>query len=150
MSRLISIVYKPESATPNAEGYTRIPLETAKLVAGHGIEGDTKGGGATRHVNIMSRETMNALGTEGFQIQPGQLGEQLIVEGLDVNTLLSGARLQIGEEAIIEIVEPRTGCGKFERYQEKQRQEASGRLGVIGKVVVSGAIALGDVICLAN
>lgn len=149
MSQLVSIVYKPEGAEPNAEGYTRIPLQAAQLVAGHGIEGDMKGGGATRHVNIMSKETMDALGEEGFLVQPGCLGEQLIVEGLDVNKLSAGSLLRLGAEAVLEIVEPRTGCGKFEKYQEKLRQEASGRLGMIAKVVASGAIALGDPVSLA-
>jgi len=144
MNRLVSIVYKPQDASLNPDGYTRLPLSSAQLVAGHGIEGDTKGGGTTPHVNIMSAHVMASLAEEGFLTQPGQLGEQLIVEGLDVNTLSAGDRLQIGAEACVEIVEPRTGCGKFEKYQEKLRQEASGRLGMIAKVVTSGAIALGD------
>lgn len=146
MSHLINIMYKPQNAQPTAGGYTRIPLQTAQLIAGHGIEGDTKGGGATRHLNIMSVEIQNALAQEGFQTQPGQLGEQLIIEGLDVNTLTAGTRLQIGEQALVEIVEPRTGCAIFERHQNKQRQEASGRLGMIAKVITGGAIALGDTV----
>lgn len=146
MSHLINIMYKPKNAQPTNGGYTRIPLQTAQLIAGHGIEGDTKGGGATRHLNIMSVEIQNALAQEGFQTQPGQLGEQLIIEGLDVNTLPAGTRLQIGEQALVEIVEPRTGCAIFERHQDKQRQEASGRLGMIAKVITGGAIALGDTV----
>jgi MOSC domain-containing protein YiiM len=150
MSQITHILYKPQDAPPQEEGYTRLPLQTAQLLAGHGIEGDTKGGGAIRHLNIMTKDVQNALAEEGFQTQPGQLGEQLIVEGLDVNALPLGTRLQLGESAVVELVEPRTGCAKFERYQEKQREETSGRLGMIAKVIASGAIAVGDKVCVAH
>ncbi len=144
MGKLVSIVYKPNGAAPAESGYARAPLSQAQLVAGYGIEGDAKGGSQSRHLNVMSVETMQTLGSEGFRIEPGQMGEQLIFAGLDVNALPVGSRIQIGAEACIELTEPRTGCAKFERFQEKPPQEAAGRLGMMARVVVGGAIAVGD------
>lgn len=143
MSELVSIVYKPQDAAPSEEAYTRIPLQQAQLVAGHGIEGDTKGGG-TRHLNLMSAQALQELSGEGFRTAPGQMGEQLILSGVELDTLPAGTRLQIGDEACVELTEPRTGCGKFERNQEKLRQDAAGRLGMMAQVVVGGSIAIGD------
>ena len=34
MATLVSIVYKPQEATPTEGSYTRIPIPTAQLVAG--------------------------------------------------------------------------------------------------------------------
>jgi MOSC domain-containing protein YiiM len=144
VSQLVSIVYKPAGASPPREGYTRVPVLEARLVAGHGIDGDSKGGGKDRHLNIMSAETMALLGAEGFVQEPGKLGEQLILTGIEVDALAEGTQLRIGQVACVEVTEPRTGCAKFERHQGKPREEAAGRLGVMARVVVGGKIAVDD------
>ena len=144
MSELVSIVYKPKDANASSEGYARVPSQQAQLIAGHGIEGDAKGGHPGRHLNIMAAETLRTLARDGFHTAPGQLGEQLVIAGLAVDSLPVGARLQIGESACVEVVEPRTGCGRFEQYQGKLRQEAAGRLGVMAQVLVGGLIRVGD------
>ena len=125
MSELVSIVYKPKDAVASGEGYARVPLQQAQLVEGYGIEADAKGGSGGRQLNIMAAEAMKSLAREGFHAAPGQLGEQLTIAGLDIDSLPVGARVQIGEDACVEVVEPRTGCGKFEQYQGKSRQDAA-------------------------
>ncbi len=144
MSELISIVYKPLEAASIENGFTRLPMMGARLVAGHGIEGDMKGGSAKRQLNIMAHAKVQQLSKEGFEAAPGQLGEQLIVSGIDVDALPVGSRLQIGDSAIIEVIEPRTGCAKFERYQARKPVDAAGRLGMMAIVVADGDISVGD------
>ena len=143
MGELVSIVYKPVDEAAAEDGYTRIPLQEARLVVGHGIEGDSKGA-ATRQLNLMAAGTIQTLANEGFTSAPGELGEQLIVANVDIDSLPAGARLAIGQSACIEVTEPRTGCGKFERYQGKRKEEACGRLGQMARVVTGGMIRIGD------
>ena len=143
MAEIYSLVYKPENDDA-PDHYTRIPLEHARLVEGHGIEGDLKGdGNPDRQLNVMSYETLVALGGEGFKTQPGQMGEQIIVRGLNINVLPAGARLQLGDSAVIEIIKLRTGCDRFEAIQGKPRTDAAGRLGVMARVVKGGVVAVG-------
>ncbi len=144
MASIVSIVYKPKKQSAQANTYNRVPLESAQLIAGYGIEGDLKGGHAKRQINIMCHETLDQLSSEGFQVEPGQMGEQITVSGMDINALKPGERLQIGAEAVIEIVEPRTGCARFEKYQGRHPSEAAGRLGQMAKVIQSGSIKIGD------
>jgi MOSC domain-containing protein YiiM len=144
MGELVSVVYKPKDGAASAEGYTRVPLQQAQLVAGYGIEGDAKGGDGERQLNIMSTESLQMLAREGFHTGPGRMGEQLIVAGLAVDSLASGARVRIGERACVEVVKPRTGCAIFEQHQGKLREEAAGRLGVMARVLVGGLIRVGD------
>ena len=145
MSIVTSIVYKPESIVfKEKDQYLRIPLNSAHLVAGYGIEGDRKGGNPKRNLNIMSFETLEALHKEGFSTLPGQMGEQIVIRGLDVGGLSEGDRLQFGDHACIEVVNHRTGCQRFEHIQGKTPQQAAGRMGVMAKVVADGMIALGD------
>jgi MOSC domain-containing protein YiiM len=143
---LTSIVYRPRNAQASAEGYTREPLKNALLVAGHGIEGDAKAGGCGRNLNIMSAEVLEQLAAEGFVVGPGRMGEQLILSGIDVNSLPVGARLQIGETARVELTGPRTGCAKLERHQGISREVGAGRIGMMARVEAGGRIAVGDAV----
>ena len=149
MISLISIVYKPDGSVPDPESqYLREPLNSANLIASYGIEGDRKGGNPKRNLNIMSFETLQELREEGFQTQPGEMGEQLVIQGLDTGKLKAGDRFQIGEHACIEVVNQRTGCDHFERIQGKSPQLAAGRMGVMAKVITGGMIGVGDAIQL--
>jgi len=145
MIRVTSIVYKPEGSLPDPEDrYLRTPLESASLVAGCGIDGDRKGGNPKRNLNIMSYETLEALREEGFNTSPGQMGEQIVIQGLDLSKLEAGDRLTIGDAAIVEILSHRTGCQRFEHIQGKTAQQAAGRMGIMAKVITGGNIAVGD------
>jgi MOSC domain-containing protein YiiM len=149
MMKVTSIVYKPEDSGADPEDqYVRIPLSSALLVTGHGLEGDSKGGHPKRQLNIMSAEAVKTLSEDGFKTLPGQLGEQITIQGLDMSRLNKGDRLQIGETARVEIVSHRTGCERFERIQGKSPRQAAGRLGVMARVVVGGPIQVGSLVKL--
>ena len=146
MSEIYSLVYQPApSEQVEPYHYNRVPVQQINLIAGYGIEGDQKAGhNPNRHLNIMSYEITQALKAEGFKAEPGELGEQIIVRGLDVSTLAEGDRIQLGDSAIAEIVKPRTGCDWFEMIQGKSPSLAQNRLGMMARVIESGVVKVGD------
>jgi MOSC domain-containing protein YiiM len=145
VAEIVSIVYKPaviESKPP--DHYARLPLARAALVAGRGIDGDVKGNGGKRQLNIMAAEDVAWLRAHGFRTGPGELGEQIVVAGVAPEAWAVGGRLRLGDSAVIEVCEPRTGCARFEHIQGHSRQEVEGRIGVMARVVQGGTIAIGD------
>ena len=144
MTQIASIVYRPMGQLSPKDDYLRLDLEDATLVAGYGIEGDAKGGHPERQLNLMSYETLTILRGQGFYTEPGQMGEQIVIHQLDVDVLPAGAKVQLGNEAVIEIVKPRTGCDKFETVQKKSPSLVQGQMGQIAKVIVGGKIHIGD------
>jgi molybdopterin adenylyltransferase len=144
MAELVSIVYRPVGAQKGENGFTRVPVQEAQLVVGYGIEGDAKGGADDRHLNILSASSARSLAEDGYTTTPGAIGEQLILEGVDVEALPAGTRLAVGEAAEVELVKLRTGCTVFEGHQGKSREGAAGRLGMMAKVVTGGPIRVGD------
>ena len=60
MAEIYSLVYKPKDEN-SPDHYTRIPLESAHLVVGRGIEGDLNGRNPERQLNIMAYETLTQL-----------------------------------------------------------------------------------------
>lgn len=142
---IVSIAYKPEGIEPQPpDFYARVPVETANLVVGRGIEGDRKGHHPKRQLNIMAAETIAQLTTEGYQTAPGQLGEQIVISGLTIETLPIGTVLEIGDSACVEIFEMRNGCDRFQHIQGHPKALTVGRLGAIGGVVTAGTIRVGD------
>lgn len=144
MTQIASIVFKPAGVDEPEDDYLRVDLDEATLIAGYGIDGDLKGGHPDRQLNIMSYETLTILRGQGFYTEPGQMGEQIVIHQLDVDSLAAGTRLQIGAGAVIEIVKPRTGCAKFEKIQKRSPKSCAGQMGMIARVVTGGNIRVGD------
>jgi MOSC domain-containing protein YiiM len=143
MPTLTSIVYSPDDGTPDpADRYFRVPLAQAELTTKGGIRGDRKGNHPDRQLNVMGATTLARLAADGYKTGPGQMGEQLVLGGLDVDALQPGDQVRIGSAAIIEVVKARTGCDRFEHIQALPRTGA--RLGVMARVVAAGDIRVGD------
>jgi len=149
MATIHSIMVQPLDRPYKAEraDYIRVPLATARLIAGQGIEGDRKAGGnPDRNLNLVSLEWLQSLAPRGYRTQPGEFGEQLIVSGMAIETLQPGTRLQLGEDVIIEISKPRTACDRFEAAQQGKPRHDAEPLGVMARVITGGTIKLGDTV----
>ncbi|MGL4552975.1 MAG: hypothetical protein ACRC33_17505, partial [Gemmataceae bacterium] len=72
MPTVTSITHKPADAERRpADRFSRVPLPRATLVAGRGIDGDTKGRFEGRELNVLRAETVAELNAEGFRTAPG-------------------------------------------------------------------------------
>lgn len=140
---LDSIVYSPQPGS-----YNRHPLSQAQLLAGYGIEGDRKGGNPRRNLNILDQEMLAALATEGIPTGPGVLGENLIVSGVAISSLAEGSRLRINQQTIIETMTLRVPCYKLTALDAAMPGSVVGRVGVMARVLVGGAIHVGDPVTL--
>ncbi len=149
MAHITSICYSPSRTTHDEPyHYTRVPVQQATLITNFGIEGDAKAKkDSERQLNIMSAATIEALAADGYKTSPGELGEQIIVDGLDVNTLSVGTRIHLGE-AIVEVTKPRTGCDWFEKIHTLPRP--NGRMGVMARVINGGVIRVGDAVTVGT
>ena len=145
MPRIVSIVHTPRRVERKPpDHYARVALDRATLVEGRGIAGDVKGKGGSRQLNVMRAETLAELAAEGRKTGPGEMGEQLVIAGLDPGHLVEGTQLRLGAEAMIEVGIPRTGCDRFEYIQGATKESVAGRLGVLARVLTGGEIAVGD------
>jgi MOSC domain-containing protein YiiM len=152
MAEVFSICMQKEvSLHERPYHYSRVPVSKANLRAGHGIEGDLKAGHhPQRHLNIMSQETLHVLADEGFRTNPGEMGEQLIIKGLDIDRLEEGTQLHIGAEAIVTLHKMREGCEWFQEVQGKSPKIVAGRMGIMASVTVSGRIRVGDKVAVVK
>jgi MOSC domain-containing protein YiiM len=147
MPHVVSIAYTPREVERRpTDHYARIPFERATLVEQRGIQGDVKGNGGDRQLNVMRAETLVELAAEGCKTGPGEMGEQLVVAGLDPADFVNGVRLRLGPDAVIEIGAQREPCGRFAHIQDTTIESGIGRIGVLARVVAGGDIAVGDAV----
>lgn len=145
MPQVVSIAYTPGDVERRpADRYARVAVGLATLIEQRGILGDVKGTGGSRQLNVMRAETLAELAAEGRNTAPGEMGEQLVIAGLDPIDFVQGVRLRIGETAIIEIGKPREPCGRFAHIQHTTIESGIGRIGLLARVVAGGEVRAGD------
>jgi len=93
----------------------------------------------------------------GFAVRPGQMGENVTTEGVDLLSLPKGARLHLGDAAVIEVTGLRNPCMQLEGIQEGLMKAVLDRApdgalirkaGIMSIVLVGGELRAGDPIAL--
>ena len=144
------------------------PEESVQLVAGHGVEGDAHAGTKIRHrsrrrvdpdepnlrqVHLIHSELHEELRRRGFDVGPGEMGENVTTGGVDLLGLPVGARLLLGEEAVVEVTGLRTPCKQLEKVEPGLMKATLDRApdgslvrkaGVMGVVAAGGPVRAGD------
>ena len=143
----------------------RATLEPVK-VGEFGLRGDVQvdrkdHGGHDKAVYLYSQSDADFWQSElGRELHPGWFGENLRVEGLDVNAARVGERWRIGEgsDAVeLELTMPRTPCQTFARWVGGEdargwvkRFADARRLGAYARVVRKGVVRAGDPITVVS
>jgi MOSC domain-containing protein YiiM len=118
-----------------------------------GLEGDAhrspRHGGPSAALCLYSLEVIGELRAEGHPIQPGSVGENITIAGVDWSTVQPGDRLRIGP-ALIELTRFTTPCtnvagffkeGAFDRILQTKNP---GDARVYASVVETGVLTVGD------
>lgn len=155
-----------------AHRFSKVPVAAIRLVAGLGVEGDAHAGTTVQHrsrvardpsrpnlrqVHLMHAELHAELARAGFDVAPGQLGENVTTSGIDLLGLPRGTRLRLGPEAVVEVTGLRNPCRQIEAFRPRLLQEVLGRApdgsvvrraGVMAVVVGSGTVHRDDPIAV--
>ena len=138
------------------------------LIAGHGVEGDAHAGETLKHlsrilkfgnapnlrqVHLIHEELFDELRDAGFAVTAGQMGENVTTRGVDLLNLPKGAKLHLGDEAVIEVTGLRNPCRQLNKFQPglmaaTLARDVAGNLqrkaGIMGVVLSGGAVKSGD------
>lgn len=143
-------------------------LDVIRLLAGLGVEGDAHLGETVKHrsrvardphqpnlrqVHLIHAELHEQLRAAGFEIAAGQMGENVTTSDLDLLALPTGARLHLGDSAIVGITGLRNPCvqldgvapGLMAATLDRDEQGALVRVaGVMATVHAGGEVRPGD------
>ena len=148
--------------------FSKPPAASIRLLAGLGVEGDAHAGATVRHrsrvrkdpevpnlrqVHLIHGELLDELRTAGFELAPGELGENVTTRGVDLLGLPTGTRLRLGPTASVEVTGLRNPCKQLDGLRPGLMQAVLGRdeagnlvrkAGVMAIVLTGGEVRPGD------
>lgn len=138
------------------------------LLAGLGVEGDAHLGVCVKHrsrvardptvpnlrqVHLIHAELHDELRAAGYDLAPGEMGENITTRGVDLLGLPVGAKLRLGADAVVEITGLRNPCYQLDGLRPGLMaatldRDAAGNLvrkaGIMGIVLAGGEVRPGD------
>jgi len=107
--------------------------DSIRLLEGLGVEGDAHLGTTVKHrsrvkrdptqpnlrqVHLIHSELHDELRESGYDLVPGQMGENLTTRGVDLLGLPTGTKLHIGESAVVQVTGLRNPCAQLDGIQK--------------------------------
>jgi MOSC domain-containing protein YiiM len=162
--RVVAVAADPEHR------FSKDPRPSVRLVEGYGVEGDAHAGATVQHrsrvrrdpgapnlrqVHLLQSELFAEVARAGFDVRPGELGENVTTDGVDLLALPVGALLLLGSSAQVELTGLRNPCWQIDHFaqgllgQVRRRGpdgEVERRAGVMGVVRRGGEVAPGDTV----
>ncbi|MGW4551435.1 MOSC domain-containing protein [Streptomyces violaceorubidus] len=150
--------------------FTKPNRDSITLLAGLGVEGDVHAGVTVKHrsrvaqdptqpnlrqVHLIHEELFAKVGADGFEVTPGDLGENITTRGIDLLGLPVGTLLRIGDDAVLEVTGLRNPCLQIDNFQDGLLKKVVGRdesgnvvrkAGIMTIVKSGGAVRPGDTI----
>lgn len=151
-----------------AHRFSKCEVDSIRLLAGLGVEGDAHLGRTVQHrsrvaadptqlnlrqVHLVHAELFDELAGKGFAIAPAQLGENVTTRGVDLLGLPRGTRLHLGSDAVIEVTGLRNPCAQIDDFRSGLLKAVldkapDGSLirksGIMGIVLTGGTVRAGD------
>lgn len=150
--------------------FSKVSANFITLERGVGVVGDAHAGVTVQHrsrvaadptqpnlrqVHLMHAELFEELGAQGFDVGPGQLGENITTQGLDLLGLSRGAHLHVGATVVLEVTGLRNPCVQIDAFQPGLLKAVAYRdpdqglvrkTGIMAIVLTSGDVVRGDAI----
>ncbi|UWX98783.1 MOSC domain-containing protein [Arthrobacter zhaoxinii] len=148
--------------------FSKDRVESVLLVEGLGVDGDAHSGTTVQHVfrkrfhptepnlrqvHLIQAELFEELEQDGFEVGPGDLGENITTRGIDLLNLPEGALLRIGPDAVVQVTGLRNPCRQIDRFQTGLLKavlplDSNGKVvrktGVMGIVLTGGRVSADD------
>ncbi len=121
---------------------TEVAVATA--ISGKGLIGDASFGRRNRQVLLVDLKTLNEFG-----LRPGDVRENVTLEGFELSGLAPQHELLIGE-ILLAVTGACKPCSKLDDLQPGLSSDIQGSRGVLARVVRGGELKLGDPVSLTH
>ena len=131
--------------TSEEKGEVKTPVEEAKVVEDHGIEGDVHAGSPVKQVSLLDGAEIRAMEERsGVELKPGDFAENLTTEGLNMEELPVGSEIKIGNSVRLEVSQIGKTCHDDCIVKDKTGECIMPEKGLFFRVLEGGSIFPGD------
>ena len=125
-------------------GTKKVQVPEAMFRKAYGIEGDAHAGNWHRQVSLLAVEKIDAFREKGAEVDFGDFGENLVIEGLDLKNTPVGTRFKIGENVLLEMTQIGKECHSHCMIYQTMGDCIMPREGVFAQVITGGPVRVGD------
>ena len=126
------------------KGTVKKEVKSATLIENSGLQEDAHAGKWHRQVSLLGVESIDKMRGEGFQINFGVFAENITTEGIVLNELPIGTKLEIAENVLLEITQIGKKCHHDCEIKQKIGDCVMPKEGIFAKVLKGGEIKAGD------
>ena len=137
-AEIIAVCISKNKGTPKRN------VGSGKLVEGRGLENDAHAGDWHRQVSLLAIEQIETMKEKGLDIPPGGFAENLTTQGFDLDSVIVGSRLTIGESVVLEITQIGKECHTRCAIYHTVGDCIMPKQGVFAKVITGGEVKVGD------
>ena len=120
-------------ASDKEHNFSKVTKPVITLIAGFGVEGDAHAGKTVQHlwdkertpdapnlrqVHLVHEEIFTELAEQGFNVSPGDIGENIVTRGIDLLKFPLGTLLEFESGAVVELTGLRDPCRKINKIQD--------------------------------
>ena len=133
--------------TSEKKGTTKKPVPEIVLKEEFGVVGDAHADGTThRQVSLLATESIDKMRAKGFELNPGDFAENITTRGVELTSLPIGTRLQVGQEAVLEMTQIGKECHAACEIRRLVGDCIMPREGIFARVIHGGRVKAGDTI----
>lgn len=129
--------------TSKKKGTLKNEVEEAKFIEDFGIENDAHAGKWHRQVSLLSFERIDEFRNKGAKVDFGAFGENLVVEGIEVEKLPVGQKIKIGD-VLLEVTQIGKKCHDRCNIYYQVGDCIMPRNGIFTKVLSGGVVRVSD------
>ena len=125
------------------------PQKGSKPVLKDSVRATPSGFDGDHHTGVSKRRQILLLSgavVDEFNLNPGDIYENVIVDGFDVMQLREGQQVRLGD-ALVTVTVPCEPCSRMDRVRPGLQDALADRRGIFVKVLEPGMVRIGDPVC---
>ncbi len=157
---VVAVCQKTEPGLPKTE------VDAVQLIENYGIAGDYHAGRTVRHrylakkdptrpnlrqVLLVDTSILAEIARQDIHLKPGMLGENIMLDGIEVMALSIGTQLEVGE-TLLEVTEVRNPCHQLNQMHPRLLKAVASKVdgqvrrnaGMMARILVGGWVRPGD------
>jgi MOSC domain-containing protein YiiM len=152
-------------------GLPKLQVEAVHLVKNHGIDGDYHAGKLVRHRYLAKKDPtqpnlrqvllvdtcmLAEIAHQGIQLEPGMLGENIVVDGIALMILPIGTQIEIAE-TLLEMTEVRSPCYQLNEMHPRlletvksEDEQVRHNAGMLARILKGGWVQPDDLVTVRS
>ena len=132
------------------KGVQKKRIDEGIFIEDFGLQGDAHAGKWHRQVSLLALEKIEDFRSKGGNVDFGAFGENLVIEGFELNKLPVGQRLTVGDEVLLEVTQIGKECHDKCAIYYQVGECIMPKNGIFTRVLKGGKVKVGDECKLVN